>query len=85
MSIHVFALRIAAVVTNNDTVWIYDGCDPKLEHFTHLVADDLSRDQEIYETVQDEACMCFTAVLTSNYEDDGLGLRSRIFTPIRNL
>jgi len=85
VSIHVFALRVAAVVTDNDTVWIYDGCDPKLEHFTHLVADNLSGEQEIYETVQDETCMCLTAVLTSDNDDYWLELRSPILTPIRDL
>ena len=54
MSIHVLALRVAAIVAGDDAIWVHNRRNPKLEHVPHLVADDLAADQVIDEAVDDE-------------------------------
>ena len=54
VSIHILALCVASIVARNDTIWIDDGGDPKLVHVPQLVADYLSRKEEIQETMDDE-------------------------------
>ena len=53
-SIHVLALRVAAIVAGDDTIWVHDRRNPKLEHVPQLVADDLAADQVIDKAVDDE-------------------------------
>ena len=54
MSIHVLALRVAAIVADDDAIWVHNRRNPKLEHVPHLVAYDLAADQVIDEAVDDK-------------------------------
>lgn len=72
MSIHVFTLSIATIISSDDAVRIYNRSDPKLKHVSHLMANNLPADEKIDEAVYDERRMSLTAVLPANYDDDGL-------------
>ena len=74
MAIHIFALGIAAVVADDDAVWVHDWGDPEFKQVSHLVADHFPRDQEVDEAVDDEGGMRLSAVLPADYADDRLYL-----------
>lgn len=74
MPIHVLALRVTAIVANDNTIRIDNRGDPELKHLTHLMADDFTRDKEINEAMHDERSVGLTAMLSANDNDDRLGL-----------
>ena len=70
--IHVLALRVASIVASDDAIWVHNRRNPKLEHVPHLVADDLTADQVIDKTVDDKRRMSLSAMLSTNYDNNGL-------------
>ena len=83
--IHIFALRIAPIISNDHSIWVDDRSDPKLKRLSHLVTHDLPRAQKVNESMQNETRMRLAAVLAPYDEDDGLRLSSRIFSPVCDL
>ena len=63
--VHVFALRVASVVTRNDSIWIYHRKDPELEVLPQFVRQDLSLQQEVDQTVNYEARMGLSRMLAA--------------------
>ena len=72
MPVHVLTLRVAAIVTGDDAVRVHNWCYPKLKHVTHLVADNFTADQVIDKTVDDKRRMSLSAMLSTNYDNNGL-------------
>ena len=72
VAIHVLALSIAAVVSNDHTVWVNDRCYPELKQVSHLVTDDLARDEEVNEAMDDKGRVSLATVLPANDENDWL-------------
>ena len=70
--VHVLTLRIAAIVAGDDAIRVHDRRDPKLKHIAHLVADDLTTDQEVDKTVDDEGRMRLATVLPTYDKDHRL-------------
>jgi len=71
-TIHVFTLSVASVIASDDTIWIDNGRDPKVVLISHLVTNDLFRDQKVDESVQNERRMSLTTVLSANEHNDWL-------------
>ena len=72
VAIHIFTLRVAAVVTTNHSVRVDDGRDPELKHVAQLVANHFTRDQKVDEAVDDERRVGLATVLSANDHDDRL-------------
>ena len=72
MAIHVLALSIAAVVSNDHTVWVNDRCYPELKQVSHLMTDHFAGDQEVYEAMDDKGSVSLSTVLSADDEDDWL-------------
>ena len=84
MSIHVLSLCVTAVIAYDNTVWVHNRCYPELEQLPHLVADYFTRNQEVYEAMDYERRVRFSAVLTTDYEYYWLRL-GRAFASIGDL
>ena len=72
VAIHVLALGIAAVVPDDNAVWVHDRCNPELKQVSHLVTDDLARDEEVNEAMDDKGRVSLATVLPANDENDWL-------------
>ena len=69
MPVHVLTLRIAAIVAGDDAVRVHNWGDPELKHVAHLVADNLTTDQEVDKTVDDERGVRLATMLPTNDKD----------------
>ena len=72
VTVHIFTLRVATVISCDDTIRVDNGCDPKFVKIPHLVADNLPRHQEVDESVNDEGRVRLSAVLPANDDNDRL-------------
>ncbi len=85
MPIHILALRVAAIVTGDDAIRIDNRRHPKLKHVSQLVADYLTRQQEVEESMDDERRMSLSTVLPSNDAYDRFGLICGAFRSVCDL
>lgn len=77
MTIHIFTLCVATIITCNDSVWINNWCNPELKHVSHLMTNDFPRNEKVDKTMNDKGRMSFTTMLSSNYNNNRLLFGSR--------
>ena len=70
MPIHIFSLSVTSVITRNDPVWVHNGGNPELKQVAHLVTQDVFRDQEVDESVDDERTVRLSTMLSTNDDYD---------------
>jgi len=59
-SIHIFALGVASVVATNNAVGVDHGADPEFQVLSKLMGKHISREQKVYQTVDNKRAMRFT-------------------------
>jgi hypothetical protein len=70
VAIHVFALQVAAVIADNNTIWVDHRHNPELILLSQSVCKLLSRAEVVNKSVDYETAVSFPWMLSTNHKND---------------
>ena len=84
-TIHISALCIGSIISNDDTIRVYDRRHPKLKLISHFLWYHMPWRKVVDEPVDDEGWMGLACVLPPNDEDDWLFIVFALLILVRDL